>query len=49
MGGGAAIEEVRDAVRQDAGLPAPGAGDDEDRAVRRLHGVALLRIQFIEE
>src|SRR5919201_664008 len=40
--------EVCDAVRQDAGLPRPGAGEDEERSVAVGHGGALLRIQRIE-
>jgi hypothetical protein len=40
--------EVRDAVREGAGLAGAGAGDDEQRARGRLRGRALLRVQFRE-
>src|SRR2546425_1643788 len=41
--------QVRDAVRQDPRLSRSGAGEDEQRAVPVGHGLALLRIQGIED
>ncbi len=38
-------DEVRDPVREHAGLAAPGAGEDEDRPVRRLDGPTLLGVE----
>ena len=41
--------EVRDAVRDDARLAAAGARDDEQRAVDRGDGVALVVVQAVED
>jgi hypothetical protein len=35
------VDQMRDAVREDARLPGAGAGDDEQRPLRRDHGLAL--------
>jgi len=42
-------DEVGDSVRQDAGLPGPGAGEDEERPVAMCHGGALLGIERIQD
>ena len=44
----ARADEVRDAVREDARLPRAGAGDDEERALGREHGLALGLVQVGE-
>ena len=40
--------EVRDAVGDHAGLPGAGAGKDEQRAARNLHGATLRLVQFLQ-
>ncbi len=42
-------DQVRDTVREHAGLARAGAGDDEERPVDVEHGVALCRIEALEE
>ena len=42
-------EQVRDAARKHARLARAGAGDDEHRPARVHHGLALLRVQSLEE
>ncbi len=42
-------DQVRDAVRDDAGLAAAGAGQDQQRPVDMGYGFALLGIQPLEE
>ncbi len=44
----ALLDEIGDAVGDDAGLAGAGAGEDEHRAVDGFDGFALLRIQFVE-
>jgi hypothetical protein len=39
---------VRDAVREGVGLAGAGAGDDEERPLRRLRGRALALVQLLE-
>ena len=46
--GAAEIEDVGDARRQHARLAGAGAGQHQHRAVQRLHGFALLRIEVGE-
>ena len=41
----AALEQAHDAVGDDARLAGAGAGEDEERAVTVLDGIALGRIQ----
>ena len=41
--------DVRDAVRDDAGLPAARAGQDQERTFGVAHRFALLRVQPFEE
>ncbi len=43
------FNEIRNAVGDDAGLPRAGAGQDQDRTVRGLHGGALLRVHLFEQ
>ena len=43
------LNEIGDAVGDDAGLARAGAGQDEQRAVRGLDGGALLRIHLFEQ
>ena len=42
------VNQVRDAIGDDARLAAAGAGQDEHRPVHSLDGFALLRIQIIQ-
>src|SRR5262249_30267341 len=44
-----ALDEVSDAIGDDACFAAACAGKDEERPVYRFHGVALLRIELVEE
>ena len=44
----ALLNEIRDAMRDDAGLAGAGAGEQKHRAVDGFDGFALLRIQFVE-
>ena len=46
--GAAGVEEVGDAGGQRLGLAGAGAGEDEDRAVERLDGGALGRVEVVE-
>ena len=43
------LNEIRNAVRDDARLARAGAGQDQDRTIRGLHGGALLRIHLFEQ
>ncbi len=45
----ARAEQMRDAVRQDAGLAGAGAGDDEQRAAGVDHGGLLLVVEPLQE
>ena len=42
-------DQVRDAVREDAGLARPRPGDDEERPVHVEHGLPLGRIEACEQ
>ena len=42
------VDQVRDAVGQDARLPRAGAGDDKQRSFRGEHGLALGRVEVGE-
>ena len=42
------LDEVRDAMGDDARLPRPGSRKNEHRTVNRLNSKPLLGIQFIE-
>ncbi len=42
-------DDVRDAVRNDAGLPAARAGQNQQGSVDMAYGFALLRIKPFEE
>ena len=41
-----AVDEMRDAIGDDARLAATGAGEDQHRAVDRLDGFTLLRVEL---
>ena len=43
-----AVDQVRDAIGDDAGLAAAGSRQDKHRPVDGLDGFALLRIQFAQ-
>jgi len=47
--GVAAADEVRDAVRDDARLARPGAGQDEQGTLHPQHRLALLGVELIQE
>jgi hypothetical protein len=47
--GQAAADQVRDPIRDDAGLSGSGAGQDEQRPIRVQNGLALFGIEGIEE
>ena len=42
------VDQVRDAVREDARLARARAGDDEQRPLGREHGLPLGRVQVCE-
>ncbi len=42
-------DQIRDAVREDSGLPGAGTGDDQERTVGRGGGLALHRVEAGEE
>ena len=42
------VDQVRDAIREDAGLAGPGAGDDEQRPLGGEHGLPLSGIEVRE-
>ena len=48
VGGAAVAEEVRDAVDEHRGLAAPGPGQDQQRALRRQHGLLLSFVQIFK-
>jgi len=43
------LDEIGDAVGNDAGLAAAGAGEDQHRALGGFDGFALLRVQLVEK
>src|SRR5262249_21387993 len=43
------LDQIRDAVSDDACLAAPRAGEDQHRPVGGFNGLTLLRIELIEE
>ena len=47
--GMAVADEIGDAIRDDARLPRPGAGEDEQRPIAMKHGFALFGVQLGEE
>jgi len=42
------LHQMRNPIRNDARLPRPRAGEDEQRAVHGFSGFALLRVEFVE-
>ena len=49
MAGLVGVDEVGDAVRQDAGLAGAGAGEHEQRPARVRHRLPLGRVEALEE
>jgi hypothetical protein len=47
--GDAALDHVRDAKSDDAGLARARAGQDEHRAFDGFHGLALLRVERVQD
>ena len=43
------LDQIGDAIGDDARLPAAGAGEDQHRALGGFDGLALLRIQLVEK
>ncbi len=48
FGGDAPGNEMREAIRDDAGFAGARAGQDQNRAVQSLDGAPLLRIERIQ-